>query len=370
MAPELDRRTYDLLRLVDRHSPIGSIQLVELMQLHGYEIKDRTIRLTLSELDDLGLTEKVPGQGRRLTQRGRDELEQGDVSSRLEQIRARIAALTSRVSYDPLEDTGALVTSAAYLDEDDVDRALDLAASLESLPLGPIPIALEDSAESEPGDLRLLIPSSITLDGVLLAHGVNADLATAGLLEYEPVAMAERFDGEGRGAGGSESEKQPESAGKNETDDPDLDIQSGGRIVRYVDVINGEGSSIDVISLLIESGRTDVRSVLEGDGPGLLVGDGRQFPINRYEEARDLAVASRDAIGGVLDFRRPREQDKLPNGSSAWAFGSLTYVGPGELLLSALSEYDVTNEWDTLYGTAERSTFEPVETVVPAPLDD
>ncbi|ELZ02965.1 ribonuclease R [Natrialba chahannaoensis JCM 10990] len=380
MAPELDRRTYDLLRLVDRHSPIGSIQLVELMQLHGYDIKDRTIRLTLSELDEIGLTEKVPGQGRRLTQRGRDELEQGDVSSRLEQIRARIAALTSRVSYDPLEDTGALVASAAYLDEDAVDDALDLVASLESLPLGPIPIALEDSAESEPGDLRLLIPSSITLDGVLLAHGVNADLATAGLLEYEPVpasgsqelddagGSADGVDASGSnadGAGGGEA-----SASDVDDDTHALDIQSGGQIVRYVDVINGEGSSIDVISLLIESGRTDVRSVLEGEGSGLLVGDGRQFPINRYEEARDLAVASRDAIGGVLDFRRPREQDKLPNGSSAWAFGSLTYVGTGELLLSALSEYDVTDEWDTLYGTAERSTFESVETVVPAPLDD
>ncbi|ELZ06534.1 NrpR regulatory domain-containing protein [Natrialba aegyptia] len=348
MPPELDRRTYDLLRLVDRHGPIGSIQLVELMQLHGYDIKDRTIRLTLSDLDDLELTEKVPGQGRRLTQRGRDELEQGDVSSRLEQIRARIAALTSRVSYDPIEDTGALVASAASLDADAVDDALELVSRLESLPLGPIPIALEDSAPGEPGDTRLLVPSSITLDGVLLAHGVNADLTTAGILEYEPAPVDEFSDG-------------------------DRQLQSGGRITRYVDVINGEGSSIDVISLLIEAGRTDVLTLLEteSEGSGLLVGDGRQFPINRYEEARDLAVASRDAIGGVLDFRRPREQDKLPNGSSAWAFGSLTYVGVGELVLAALSEAGLTDEWDTLYGTVERNSFEPVAAVAPtAALDD
>ncbi|ELY98089.1 DUF128 domain-containing protein [Natrialba asiatica] len=343
MPPELDRRTYDLLRLVDRHGPIGSIQLVELMQLHGYDIKDRTIRLTLSDLDDLELTEKVPGQGRRLTQRGRNELEQGDVSSRLEQIRARIAALTSRVSYDPIEDTGALVASAAHLESDAVDDALELVSRLESLPLGPIPISLEDSAPGEPGDTRLLVPSSITLDGVLLAHGVNADLTTAGILEYEPVHVDDEFS------------------------DGDRQLQSGGRITRYVDVINGEGSSIDVISLLIEAGRTDVLTLLEteSEGPGLLVGDGRQFPINRYEEARDLAVASRDAIGGVLDFRRPREQDKLPNGSSAWAFGSLTYVGVGELVLAALSEAGLTDEWDTLYGTVERNSFEPVAAVAP-----
>ncbi|MFB6269065.1 MAG: winged-helix domain-containing protein, partial [Halobacterium sp.] len=88
MGTELDRRTYDILRLVERHGPVGSIQLVELLQQRGYELKDRTIRLKLSELDQLGLTEKVPGKGRQLTEAGRDELQQGDVRGRLEQVRA------------------------------------------------------------------------------------------------------------------------------------------------------------------------------------------------------------------------------------------------------------------------------------------
>ena len=187
MDTDLDRRTYDLLRLVDRHGPIGSIQLVELMQLRGYDIKDRTIRLTLSELDSIGFTEKVPGKGRRLTDSGRTELEQGNVSGRLEQIRARIATLTSRVSYDPIENTGTLVASCAFLDADDADAARSLVDRLESLPLGPLPVSLEEASETEPGGYRLLAPSSITLDGVLLARGVNADLTTAGVLEYEPT---------------------------------------------------------------------------------------------------------------------------------------------------------------------------------------
>lgn len=348
MAPELDRRTYDLLRLVDRHAPIGSIQLVELMQLHGYDIKDRTIRLTLSELDDLGLTEKVPGKGRQLTESGQRELEQGDVTSRLEQIRARIAALTSRVSYDPIEDAGILVAAAAFIDEADVDETIRLLERLESLPLGPIPVALEESASSEPGDYRLLAPSSISLDGVLLSHGVDTDLSTAGVLEYDPVDAT---------AADSDSEADADGS----------DAGHGGRVVRYVDVINGEGSSIDVISLLIEAGRSDVTSILEDDDTGLLVGDDREFPINRYEEARDLAVSSRDSLGGVLDFRRPREQDQHPGGNSAWAFGSLTYVGAGELLLAALSEYGLSDSWETLYGTVARKRLESVQALAHAP---
>ncbi len=327
MDTELHRRTYDLLRLVDRHGPIGSIQLVELMQLRGYDIKDRTIRLKLSELDGLGLTEKVPGKGRRLTESGHRELEQGNVDGRLEQIRARIATLTGRVSYEPREDAGALVSSAAYLNKPAVAEALEVVERLDGLPLGPVPVSLEEAAESEPGEYRLLAASSITLDGVLLAHGVNADLSTAGVLEYEAV--------------GDEAEQ-------------------GGHIQRYVDVINGEGSSIDVISLLVEAGRSDVRRLLEGGDEGLLIGDDREFPLNRYERTRDLTVATRAALGGVFDFQRPRESDGTVASSSGWAFGSVTYVGTGELVLSALAEYGLAEDWETLYGTVDRNRLDSV----------
>ena len=345
MAPDLDRRTYDLLRLVDRHGPIGSIQLFELMGVHGYDIKDRTIRLTLQELDELGLTEKVPGQGRRLTEDGRAELERGDVNSRLEQVRARIATLTSRVSYDPIDDEGALVASAAFLDESTLDRALELVGRLDALPLGRIPVAVEESDETEPGAYRVVAASSITLDGVLLAHGVDGRISNAGVLEYELEADAS-------------SDERPSSR--------------GGRFRRFVDVINGEGSSIDVVTLLIEAGRTDVATPLETGGPGLLVGDSREFPITRFDEARDLAVTTRRALGGVVDFRRPREGDPLPGGSDGWAFGSITYAGPGELLLSAFTEYDLAESWETLYGTVDRGALEPVQSSewFETPLDE
>lgn len=357
MGTALDRRTYDLLRLVDRHGPIGSIQLVELMQLRGYDIKDRTIRLKLADLDELGLTEKVPGKGRRLTTGGREELEQGDVRGRLEQVRAEIATLTSRVSYDPIEDAGVLVASGAFVDEADVDAVVSLLEGLEALPLSPVPVSLEESSGSEPGDYRLLAPSSITLDGVLLSHGVNANLVTAGVLEYEP-ATGDDADGD-----------EPTSENADYVSVPTI-ASRGGEIVRYVDVINGEGASIDVISLLIEAGRSDVTQLLEDGNRGLLIGDDREFPINRYDEARDLTVATRNALGGVFDFHRPRGDETVANGTMAWAFGTLTYCGTGELLLAALHEHGLTDNWMTLYGSIERTRLGPIAAPRTASLDD
>ena len=170
MGTEMDRRTYDLLRLIDEDEPIGSIRLVDLMQRRGYSIKDRTIRLLLSELDADGLTEKVAGKGRRLTDNGKAELLRGDVGSRLADVRERIATLTSQVTYDPTEDTGECIVGMGCIADSDANAAFDLLAQLHKSEIGPILIDTEYHADG----VKLLIPSSVTLDGVLLTRGINA----------------------------------------------------------------------------------------------------------------------------------------------------------------------------------------------------
>lgn len=321
MATDLDRRGYDLLRLIDENEPIGSIRLVDLMQRRGYSIKGRTIRLLLSDLDDAGLTTKVPGKGRRLTDAGRHELRRGDVTGRLRQIRERISVLTSQVTYDPTEDAGELVTCVGYVDSGNVERAFDLLERLSSSPLGP---ALVDAEQS--GDrVRLAFPSSITLDGVLLSHGISVDLLTAGLVEYHPEAGD---DG----------------------------------IARYVDTLSGEGSTMDAVSLLIEADRSDVTPVLEGES-GLLVVDAREFPLPRFGEGRDLSVATRDRLGGVVDIARPRESGPFPTGEPGWEFASLTYAGVGETALALLYEQSLLDEWESLSGPRPAGAFERASVV-------
>lgn len=316
MVPNDDRRTYDLLRLIDENEPIGSIRLVEQMQRRGYSIKGRTIRLMLSELDEAGLTEKVAGKGRRLTDRGRHELERGDVSGRLESIRERIATLTSRVTYDPTDDTGELVAGAVTVPDDAIDDAFALLESLHESGIGPVLV----SATDDDGDgLELAVPSSISVDGVLLSHGINSRLITAGLVEYD------------------------------------------GEVRRYIDAISGENATMDVISLLIEAGRTDVERYLEGD-TGVFIVDNREFPVTRFEEGRDLATATQAGIGGAVDLRRPRESGPFPAGNPSWDFASLTYIGASETAISLLYERGLVTEWESLAEIRPRSEFEPVPT--------
>lgn len=317
MAPDIDRRTYDLLRLINTHEPIGSIRLVTLMQRRGYSIKDRTIRLHLSELDEEGLTEKLVGKGRQLTEDGRAELRRGDVDSRLEHVREYIATLTSQVTYDPTEDTGELVVGTGCIAAADIDSAFDLLEQLHHSTVGPVLVATEEVDDG----IEFAVPSSITLDGVLLTRGINTRLVTAGLIEYDD------------------------------------------NVRRYTDVISGKEATMDVVSLLIEAGRTDVTSYLER-GTGILIVDNREFPLTRFEETSTLSGTIQEQIGGVLDLRRPRESGPVPAGTPGWDFASLTYGGSGEAVLALLREHGLLEEWDSLGGLRARAAFEPVPTVV------
>ena len=316
MGSEMDRRTYDLLRLIDEYQPIGSIRLVDLMQRRGYSIKDRTIRLLLSELDSDGLTEKVAGRGRKLTEDGKAELLRGDVGNRLTHVREQIATLTSQVTYDPTENTGECIVGKGRVANSDISAAFDLLTQLHESAIGPVLVDTERHADS----IELVIPSSITLDGVLLTRGINARLLTAGLVEYD------------------------------------------GHIVRYTDTISGDGSTMDVVSLLIDAKRTYVTGYLE-TGSGVLIVDNREVPFTRLEQARTLSTTTRDQLGGVMDLRRPRESGPFPVGTPGWDFISLTYGGTSEIAMALLQEHDLLQEWNSLGGLHARTAFNPASAV-------
>jgi hypothetical protein len=340
MADNLDQRTYDLLRLIDDYEPIGSIRLVDLFRQRGYSIEDRTVRLLLSDLDSAGLTEKVPGRGRRLTVEGVSELERGHVSGRLEQVRARIATLTGQVTYDPFEDAGEVIASRIDVPRDDLESAFDTLDVLVDTPLAPVLVAVEYDPVGRSVDdmVRIYAPSSITMGGVLLSRGINSELKTAGLVEFHP-------------------DPDPKVV----PHDGELDADHGGAILRYIDAINGKGSTVDVTRLLIEAGRDDIRPALSGEGHrSVLVVDNREYPLTRYDEAQVLASETQNCLGGVLDIRKPREAGPFPSDPPSWEFASMTYGAIGEYVLSLLVEDGYADSWETLSRLVARSEFEPL----------
>lgn len=322
---DLNQRTYDILRLLDAHEPIGSVHLAEHLQERGYSLTERTVRVTLAELDEVGLTEKAGGKGRRLTPDGRAELRRGGVSGRTEYVRERLAELTRRVSYDPAEDAGDLVVGEVTVPEHERETIERLLCRIDDSPLGPVRVAVEETEHDGTDCLRIAAPSSVTVDGILLDASIDADLETAGVVEYHPDPESVPYD-------------DPEPAAH------------GGAVLRFTDVIGNEEATLDVASLLIGAGHTDLGAALAGR-TGLVVADNREFPLAHYAAARELATTMRDRLGGVVDVRRPREPGPFPWDGPGWSFASLTYVGVAECVLSRCVELDVAIDWETLAGT-------------------
>lgn len=331
MTTDADRRTYDILRLLADHEPIGSVHLTEHLQERGYSITERTVRLILSDLDDDGLTEKAGGKGRRLTPAGRAELERGRVSGRTQHVRERLSDLTSRVTYDPVADEGTVVVGTVRVPSAERSTVQRILGRLDRSPLGPVVAAVEERGDH----LELSAPSSVTVDGVLLSHGIDSHPDTLGIVEYQadPPAGSLPYDDDAPAAG-------------------------GGAIRRFTDVVGDERATLDLVSLLIGAGRTDVAAALAGD-TGLLVADNREIPLARYETADELVVGLRDRLGGVFDLRRPRESGPFPWGQPGWTFASLTYAGIGECVIGRCVETGIATDWETLAGVRHRSELSP-----------
>lgn len=333
---DTDQRTYDILRLLAAHEPIGSVHLTEHLRERGYSVTERTVRFTLADLDDAGLTEKDGGRGRRLTPAGRAELERGGVRGRVQHVRERLADLTSRVTYDPHDDAGDLVVGTARVPATARDELDAILTEIDGSAIGPLVASIDPVEVDEDEWLEVTLPSSVTVDGVLLSHGIDSHPETLGLVEYA-------------------QDPDPEDV---PYDDPDP-ARHGGAILRFTDVIGDERATLDLVSLLIEARRTDVGRALAGD-TGLLVADNREVPLARYDTAADLACGTRDRLGGVIDLRRPRESGPFPWGDPGWTFASLTYAGAAECVLSRCVEAGIVDDWETLAGVYDREDLSPV----------
>lgn len=315
MTQSPDQRRYDTLRLLAERGPIGSVYLTSALRDRGYDITERAVRMTLADLEEAGLAEKVGGRGRRLTDRGRRELARGDVHGRVEQVRERLSDLLSRASYDPSADAGDVVVGTVRVPQAAAAAAWEAIEALDASPLGPLPVAVTETGDH----LELAAASSVTVDGVLLGAGIGSRPDTTGIVEFDATAAA-------------------------------------GPIVRYTDVIGDERATFDIVSLLIEAGRPAVEPVL-ADEAGLCVADYREVPLARFDDIDTLVSETHDALGGTAVLSRPREPGPFPWGQPGWSEASLTNIGPAEALLSLMAERGLATTWETLAGVRDRDTL-------------
>jgi repressor of nif and glnA expression len=250
---------------------MGAGAIATLLRAHGVELTERAVRYHLEQLDAEGCTEPRGRAGRRITELGRKEVAQAHVADKVRLVFARLEALAYQMEFDVETGRGTIVVNISHVPSSEARRALAVMRPvLASRFCSSRRIAL-----LKPGDrlgnhvvprgmVGLATVCSVTINGILMTHGVPVHSAFGGLLAIE-----------------------------------------GHEPTRFVDLVHYGATSLDPLEIFIKGGATSVtQAVSRGSG---VVGAGfREFPaVARDQVAALVDRAERWKIGGVLAIGGP-----------------------------------------------------------------
>ncbi|RPJ08449.1 MAG: DUF128 domain-containing protein, partial [Spirochaetaceae bacterium] len=177
--------------LKDSSEPLGSQTIMErLLPLH-YDVSERTVRFHLQAMDSDGLTECIGRHGRVITEKGALELSRARVFERVGFLASRIDAMSCAMDFDIERRTGSVVINTSLVSQRELLYSYHhmLGVFAAGFCMGRL-LTMFMPGERV-GDL--VVPKnmvgigtvcSITLNGILLRHGIPVTSRFGGLLEY------------------------------------------------------------------------------------------------------------------------------------------------------------------------------------------
>lgn len=272
--PEKDRKPIAILRILDQaREPMGSSRLAIELTSYGIELTERAIRYQLQRLDEAGLTSPCGRAGRQITEVGRQELADASVSDKVSLVISKLEMLAYETTFDLYTRQGKVVLNISL-----VPREAQEAALQAMRPVFLAGLCTSDLvAIYEPGELvgDTTIPSgmvgigtvcSVTINGILLSHGIPMHSEFGGLLElsgYEPV--------------------------------------------RFTDIIHYGGTSLDPLEIFIKGKMTSVTPAARGESDKVGAGF-RIIPAASREQFVQIVDEMASAgIRGVAAIGRPSQ---------------------------------------------------------------
>ena len=251
-------------------TPLSGNKITEALNIAGYDISERTVRLYLQQFDDSGLTMPVGKRGRVITEAGKHEIGSSRILERVGYMSAKIDQMTYRMNFDLSLRSGTVVVNTTLVDRevllekiDDIKQVFAMGYAMGYL-VGVLKPGekIEDLVIPE-GKVGLCTVCSITLNGVLLKHGVPVRSLFCGLMELYNY-----------------------------------------KAVRLAEIINYDGTSLDPLELFIRGGRTDYCGAIS-TGSGYIGIGFREFPAESYDLVVNLAEKLKMiGLGGFMEIGR------------------------------------------------------------------
>lgn len=262
-----------ILRLMRGHEgPLTSAQVADALACTGQEVSERAVRLYLLDLDRQGLTRSLGRrQGRVLTDRGLEELLAGQTLQRVGFLSARIDEMTFGMTFDLHRRSGGVVVNVSLADRDAMAACIDDVCTVFARGYAMGHLACLLAPGERMGDVTVpdgmvgfCTVCSVTVNGVLLKHGVPTHSRFGGLVELD-----------------------------------------GGRATRFSELICYDGTSIDPLEVFIRSGMTDYHGAINS-GSGRIGASFREFPARSRDLVQSLCDRMNEiGMGALLALGMP-----------------------------------------------------------------
>jgi repressor of nif and glnA expression len=245
---------------------------MERLSAMGVAVQPRTIRFYLLQLDQDGMTRFVSRRtGREITDRGRQELAHANVLEKVGFVAAKVDALGYAMSFNNRSGKGTIVANVALIDKRvksiafrEMARVFERGFGMGTrLAVAQAGERLGDVAVPE-GHVGIATVCSVTVNGILL---------------HESVPVTSRFGGL-------------------------LEVRNG-EPVRFVELIEYAGTTLDPLEAFIRAGMTQVRGCAQ-TGHGLIGASLREMPsVALPEVERVREEMKRHSLSGILALGKP-----------------------------------------------------------------
>jgi repressor of nif and glnA expression len=270
----VQRKLIEILRILyEKQEPIGARLIADKMNERGYPIGERGVRYHLRILDERGLTKRQGYDGRIITERGTQELENALVGDRMGFIITRIEKLIYDTTFDLKTKQGNVIINTSIIDKKDLDETVEIMRHVMNAGYSFSPyikIIEEGNSLSDlnipEGKIGIASMCSITIDGILLKSGIPVTPKYGGLLDVK--------------------NRKPTG---------------------FDDIIVYNGTSIDPMKIFISKKMTRVLDAVE-TGSGRLLANLREIPASSVMEAENILKSAMSM--GIADVMQVGESGK------------------------------------------------------------
>jgi repressor of nif and glnA expression len=242
---EVERKVISILKILSE-SPqsLGARLISRQLKEEGIELGERAVRYHLKLMDERGLTRPMERwDGREITPLGIEEMNNALVTDKIGFVLEKIELLAFRTSFNIDKGTGLVPVNISLFPKERFNEAIKVMAEAFKVGLcvsDLVAVASEGERLGEVlvprGKVGLATVCSIIINGSLLKAGISTDSRFAGVLQIR--------------------NNQP---------------------LRFVNLINYAGSTLDPSEMFIRARMTDVQGVVRG-GEGKILANFREIP--------------------------------------------------------------------------------------------